>query len=426
MATGSQVGSLWGVAYDKHKKRLFSSAVLRRHVGFGPLGLGGIYVSDLSTNTTTGYIDVAAASLNINVGSIPSNAARGLGTALLGPSNDSLAFVNIGKIGIGDLDISEDGKYLYFTNLFDKKLYQLDISGTTPTLAGSYAIPSECTTGSNRPFGLKVYAGKVYVGSVCDALVTQNKSELRAAVHEFDPTGSTFSTVFDFPLTYPKGPVFLSTAVDNAPLLEVTGWYPWTDDWNDMDFRSFSTNTNSYRILYPQPIFSDIEFDIDGSMVLGFADRTGLQTGFRNYRPQGTTDLFTSFSGGDILRAAKSGNIFLLENNGTVNGIEGAGIGNNQGPGFGEFYNDDWLSFNDRLNHSEQAFGALALLPGSGQVVLTAMDPLNRTAGGTVNTGGVKYLSNFTGQAPSSNTAVLFFTQPMRQMEKEHWRNLRA
>jgi hypothetical protein len=404
LAKASEVGSLWGIAYDKFRNRVFSSAVLRRHSGLGPLGLGGIYVTDMNTNTTTDYVDVAAAPLNINVGAVPSNVARNLGTTFITPSNDADAFALVGKVGIGDIDISEDGNFLFFTNLHDRRLYQLDISGASPTLVGSYPIPGACEGGTSRPFGLKVYQGKVYVGVVCDALASDNKSNLRASVQEFTPGANTFTEVFNFPLTYPKGPVFLSTAAANAPLLEITGWFPWTDDFDDLNPNSFSTNTNSFRILHPQPILSDIEFDVDGSMVLGFADRTGMQTGYQQYPPVGT-ELFSSFSGGDILRAAKAGNVFLLENNGTVNGITGAGPDNNQGPGFGEFYNDDWLSTNDRLNHSEQAFGALALLPGSGQVVMTSMDPLNRTAGGTVNTGGIKYLSNSTGQAPSGAAA---------------------
>ncbi|AEI49739.1 SdrD B-like domain-containing protein [Runella slithyformis] len=405
LADAAKIGSVWGIAYDKYKERLFTSAVLRRHSGLGPAGLGGIYVTNMITNTTSTYVDLEAAPLSINLGTIPSNSSRGLPTTLSGPSNDQAAFALVGKAGIGDLEISEDGQFLYFTNLHDKKLYKLNISGATPTLAGSYAIPTVCSGGSNRPFGLKVYQGKVYVGTVCDGQTSTTTSNLRAIIQSFDPATTTFTEIFNFPLTYPKGPVFLSEASANAPLLKLGIWNNWSDDFNDLNTGSFSTNTDSYRIIYPQPILSDIEFDIDGSMILGLADRTGLQTGFKNYAPTGTTNLYSAFSGGDILRAAKSGSTFILENNGKVDGITGSDPSNNQGPGFGEFYNDDWLSFSGKLNHSEQAFGALALRPGSGKVILTAMDPLNRDAGGTVNAGGVKYLNNDTGKPDSDATA---------------------
>ncbi|MGF7217110.1 hypothetical protein GGR92_003283 [Spirosoma lacussanchae] len=402
LATAAQVGTLWGSAYDKYKNRLFSSAILRRHAGLGPLGLGGIYVTDMVTKTTTGYINVSAAPLNINVGSIPSNSARGLVTDPTEPSNDAAAFSLIGKVGIGDLEISEDGKFLYFTNLFDKKLYKLDISGTTPTLAGSYNIPATCQSVNSRPFGLKVYRDNVYVGSVCDALDTQNKSDLVANVYKFNPATSSFTNVMSFPLTYPKGPVFVSLAFSSV--MELTGWYPWTDTFNDLSTGTVNTTQNSTRLVHPQPILSDIEFDLDGSMILGFADRTGLQVGYANYAPVGTTALYTGFSGGDLLRASFNGNTYLLENNAKVGGLVGDNPNNNQGPGFGEFYNDDFLSTNDILNHSEQVFGALALKPGSGQVIATAMDPINRTAGGSLDAGGVKYFNNTTGQPPAGST----------------------
>jgi hypothetical protein len=403
LAKAKQVGTLWGVAYDKRKKRLFSSALLRRHSGLGPLGLGGIYVTDMTTNTTTNYANLATL-LGINFGTVPDNDTRGL-NGVNGRSNDAAAFPLIGKVGIGDMDISEDGQFLYLVNLHEKKLIKLDISGSSPTLAGSYLIPASCAGGNNRPFGLKVYQGKVYVGLVCDGSSQGNTSTLRAIVQSFDPTTTNFTEVFDFPLTYPKGPVFLTESSSDAFLLKLGIWNPWTDDFNDLNTGSYSNNNDSYRVIYPQPILSNIEFDIDGSMVLSFADRTGLQTGFQNYAPTGTSDLFSSFSGGDILRAIKSGNTFVLENNGKVDGINGAGVNNKQGPGFGEFYNDDFLSYSGKLNHSEQAFGASALLPGSGKVVVTAMDPINREDGGTVNAGGVKYLNNDTGQPDAGNNS---------------------
>jgi SdrD B-like domain len=396
MSDADSIGTLWGLAYNKYKKLLYGTATLKRHSGLGPKGLGGLYIINPTNNSVIG-IDLATAPYNINFGTIPANGAggRGLSTNPAAGSADAEAFAKIGKVGIGDIDISEDGKFLYLTNLFDKKLYKLDITGSTPTLAGSYDIPVSCTGGQNRPFGLKVYKEKVYVGTVCDGTTTNQKGDLRAFVQSFDPASNTFATVFDFPLTYPKGYALFNNDIDR------TGWYPWTDNFNDLigDFVS----GGSRFLTYPQPMLTDIEFDLDGTMILAFGDRTGFQSGYRNLNTSGGGD-FSGISGGDILRASFNGQTYILENNGVVNGIVGINTNNNQGPGFGEFYNDSYPAA-----HMETAFGALAIKPGSGFVMMTGTDPI---PGGDFNAGGIRYLNNATGATPAGSAAgfILYTT----------------
>ncbi|NOT63370.1 MAG: hypothetical protein HOP19_24435, partial [Acidobacteria bacterium] len=132
MATARQVGSLWGLAYNKYTKRLFSAATLRRHVGLGPQGLGGIYVTNLTNpaSPSTGNFISVVTNLGIDVGqaSVASNSARGLTSVKTSPNYDTAVFSLVGKVGIGDIDISEDGNTLWFVNLFDKKLYSVDIT----------------------------------------------------------------------------------------------------------------------------------------------------------------------------------------------------------------------------------------------------------------------------------------------------------
>ena len=43
---GTTIGSVWGVAYSRQAKRIFTSAFLKRHAGLGTLGSGGIYMID--------------------------------------------------------------------------------------------------------------------------------------------------------------------------------------------------------------------------------------------------------------------------------------------------------------------------------------------------------------------------------------------
>lgn len=78
VVTKSEAGSVWGMAYKQDTKELFTAAFLKRHVGLGSAGLGGIYLTDLDTNTTSVFLDLAI-DLSIDVGTIPTNAARGVG-----------------------------------------------------------------------------------------------------------------------------------------------------------------------------------------------------------------------------------------------------------------------------------------------------------------------------------------------------------
>jgi hypothetical protein len=127
-------------------------------------------------------------------------------------------------------------------------------------------------------------------------------------------------------------------------------------------------------------------FDIDGSMVLAFLDRTAMQGGWYNLGIDGGSTLYRSYSGGDILRAFYENGSYVLENNAKAGPATGAGANNNQGPGFGEFYADGRIGY-----HQEGALGGLALQPGSGQVLATTMDP------GNYFTNGTTFFNNATG-----------------------------
>ena len=423
IAKAGQVGTVWGTAYNSRTKKAFMTATIKRHAGLGPLGLGGIYVADLSNPTapvSTSFVDVVT-SLSINVGSVVSNPARGLQTDPAQPSADAQGFLAIGKAGIGGLSISDDGNKLYFTNLNDSKLYEVDITaynagGTKPTKANvrSFApvTASPCAGGEFRVWGVKYNKGKVYVAGLCTGQTSQKKSDMRAYVYQIDPVSSVSTLIFDFPLTYPKG--FASQGN-----YDIAGWYPWTDDFTKLH------KPGSAELDYPSPIFTDIEFDIDGSMVLAFGDRTAMQAGWFNYDITGAGSYYGAV-GGDVLRAIRTGNTFVLENKGTVGGQTGAGPGNNQGPGFGEFYNDNF-TYDDRITkygqsvavnlaHAENVMGGLALRPGSGEVVVATIDPVNGPAGVDpgpyFDSGGVRHLNNKTGVATTGYQIYFTDNQP--------------
>lgn len=412
-SVNAETGTLWGMAYNKFTGKLFSAATVKRHAGLGPLGIGGIYVSDFSNPSTGGtfsyapFIDVAT--LGINVGSISSNAARGLTSTLSPQTIDLEGYLAAGKIGIGAIDLSEDGNALYLTNLYDNKLYKIDITsynttGTLPTASDVTAFDMgstlSCTGGNLHVWAVKIHKGSIYTGFICDAGTSMDKSDLRAFVQKYDiSAGGLPTTVIDIPLTYPKGIPW-----NGEP--GASGWNPWTDNW-DLKKAGPVLDTDGMItevIVRPEPILASVELDIDGAMILAFGDRTGMQSGYRNLNPNGNDGLrYNGIVGGDILRAFSNGAAYVLENNAKVGSIIGFGPNNNEGPGFGEFYNDIF-TFDGAIAHAENQLGGLALKPGSGEVVGVTMDPLDAPSFGYepyVYAGGVRHMSNLNGQTNS-------------------------
>lgn len=394
LATLNQIGSVWGVAFDRQKQLIYTSAFLKRHTilldGSGPdNGLGNIFTIDAVNGNPALLFNLQ--DIGINVGTIPNSTERGIIGGTTTPSKDSVAYDKVGKVGIGDIDLSTDGKTLWtvVVNETDPRLAAIKLDAdnnpaTSPVAADvqSWPITLPCTGGTGRPFGLKYYRGQLYIGIICDANISQDKNDLTASVLRFNPADQTFTNVLNFPLNYNKG-----KALNISPCDIYTGWYPWT---NNYTFPPTGTpvckSDAGNEIIRPTPMLTDIEFDTDGSMILGFSDRWGNQAGNGNNGPLGGGFYTVGATGGDILRAAASGNgTYTLESNGTSGQNTSTTTGNNEGPGGGEFYNDI-AGF-----HREAAQGGLTLWPGSGQVVSTFLDPLNPFTGGVVkfnNTSG--------------------------------------
>jgi hypothetical protein len=361
----AETGSTWGVAYDSKRDQLYTAAVLRRHVGMGPAGAGGIYAITAPASAAPGvaseFYDLT--DFSVNVGAVPDNTARGLdGIAPTALNHDSLAFPLIGKVSLGDLEISNDGNTLYVTNLADKKIYTIDLDN--PSVAPN-TLPdfptTTCDNGEARPWALKVRDDKLYLGVICSAEDGAGTAfDLNAYVYAYD--GVNWSTAInDFALDYPREKVVNSPASPGE-------WTPWRDTIADF------SPPNLSAFGKPTPILSDIEFDDQGNMILGFTDRTGLQFGALNWGT-GTNEVlrYQIASGGDILKA-------ITNNDGTYT-VENITVANQ------EFYNQDFIAG----KHNETAQGGLAVLPGSNQVITVGMDPL------IVNTGGIYWFSNVDG-----------------------------
>ncbi|PWK29486.1 SprB-like repeat protein, partial [Arcicella aurantiaca] len=384
----SDMGSTWGISYNKLTQKLFTSAWVKRHTGLGALGAGGIYVVDYSAGdpsvtapTYSNFLDLAT--LGVNVGTIASNTARGLTGASNVASMDSAGWYATGKVGLGDIDISDDYNSLFTVSLASKKVVKIDLTsynttGVKPTAGNVTTLPdfpnTACTGGESRPFGLKYHQGKLYLGVVCDGSVSGLLSDVKATVYAYDFTTSSWSTAVNtFPLDYRRG------AVHNSGC---QFWIPWSDD----PAKVVTSQGPSFNgRCFPQPLLSDIEFDVDGSMVLGFADRGAHMMGAKQPIIDNPATLVTGVNGGDILRVYNNNGTYVLENGGTT--IPGGGAGYNfQGPGNGEYYADNFPS------HQNTSLGGLAILAGSNEVVYTSIDPTR------YESAGYRRASNTTGQ----------------------------
>ena len=444
VATAGEIGSTWGVAYSKQAKKLFTGAFLKRHVGLGPLGSGGIYLIDPSTGGVTNWLDLdaigiatrgsgtytgpgpSASSLVPFSPVIGTNTQRALGNGLDQPSHDAPAYAQIGRLSLGDVDISDDGRYLFVMNLFDKTVYRIDLvdplNPQAPTAANaatrisSWAVPSPgCTNGEHRPFGLEFARGNLFVGVVCSGENGGGASDLEAYVYQItDFVGGTYSTLFNIPLDYDKG--YATSHFGNIPAAEATkGWFAWSDD--------AGFTSDYYADSHPQPILSDIVFDSDGSLILAFMDRLGHQLGWNNYNPH-NTQLVIAVVGGDLLRAYYNPTscTYELESNGKEGPSSPkpatGGAGNGEGPGGGEFYYRDCFTCFPDGYHQETVQGGIAVALGSGEVAAAVIDPAQYDSGGLTwfnNTTGLDtkdYELYFTGNS-GSPPQVGLFQKPM-------------
>ncbi|GAB3962279.1 hypothetical protein GCM10028805_63090 [Spirosoma harenae] len=405
LATANQVGAIWAVAYQRRMKTVFTAAIIKRHASFGPLGTGGIYKTDIATGTTSNFVDLKT--IGIDTGTDPHSDLFGDKTQA---SIDAGPMQAVGRMSIGGMDISEDDRTLYLINLKDRTLYGIfvDSPARTPTAADvkSWAIPDPgCSNGDFRPWAVKVYRGKIYVGVVCTAETSQQQSDLKATIYRIDPTAAnpTFEEVLSFPLDFRRGPVdsTFDPLHPEKTCEKYDHWQPWTEAWPE----PCGKGNGPTFVMLPQPILSGLSFDDDGSMVIGFMDRFGNLSGVANHDPQGNGD-FHGFTAGDLMRAYNNNGTYVLESNGVAGNRAGSGVGNNQGPGGGEFYAKDEWFFIDHIAHFEVTIGGISIIPGYNEVVSSAYDPIANV----VQSGGLKVFSNTTGE--ENRSYVLYTKQP--------------
>ena len=384
--TVADVGAVYGLAYQRSTNTLFAATIAKRHTIYGPGGFGAIYILD-SDITTPDFITVP------NAGTTTHNTSNYF--------HDENFFPIPGKESLGDIDLSEDGKHLYAINLNNTTLYQIDVetpgSASYGTVLNTFSITGpNCNNGVFVPYALEIHKGKIYVGGVCNGETGGSLSDLSA--HVLELIGTSFIEVFSMDLDYIKGSPHSTRAAGNT-------WHPWETTWAGLEsnWDLSDIGGGNFLVAYPQPVLSDMEIDVDGSLILGFRDLIGDQIG-ANTGSVTTSDsdqYAVNSTGGDIKRACWINGGWVVEGTGACPNNYTASNGGSQPAGTVEYYPSEVvISGGNIVTHFEIAQGGLTLLPQFNTVATTAVD----AAPDQFNAGGVLYLNNTTGEAPADNT----------------------
>ena len=404
VATFGEVGSIYGLAKADQRQEIYSAAYIKGGTSLGPgESTGNIFLTKNlnATPSSSVYVDL--------------NAVFGAGTAGANPHpvgttnyfypNDTLLNPLIGKTGLGDIELSRDEDTLYVVNMEDRMLYSIPTSGplntstisriaiptaNLPTVTDAIGTPGTCPPQDVRPFGMgRDASGAIYVGAVCscesisagmDAEPNPASYQMTAYVWRFD--GTNFTLVLDDGLRFNRDvfPHAYTTFDDHINIGDLNlDWEPWSD----------LTVAYSEQMDQNEPMLADIEFAEDGSMILGFRDRSGdIQSFFNGFT-----------SNGDIYKACPTGmGTWEMETNGSCGGISTAGVNNFQGPGDGEYFFEDIQG--DFLPNSGN--GGLLVVKGTNEVVSAATDPVFLDSNGNLifapRTGGVQVYDISTGE----------------------------
>jgi hypothetical protein len=463
--THGQVGSTWGLAYDRFANKIYASAFTKQHSGYGPNGPGAIYVMDGAPAGSNNVVTTAQPLVDLQ-SLFPGSTGRNYRTeaAWSDPANNPVGdddYVHdgtyidelngyraqvgwdaVGKSSLGGLDVDPSGRFLFTVALGDRRLYIIDTQNlnATPTalnlpiLGGPNGYTGTSASnpyGDMRPFAVSYYKGSVYIGAINSAesttlggTVVGDRDALRAYVFQFklslDSSGnatgtgtfvdlnsnpSTTSAVLNVPLNYNRGFIHPGASVNGAAPQPVSAnWLPWTPV-----YRNIAPAELPDLGMYPQPWLTGLAFDENGDIVLGLRDRSGDQYGLQTPKnPADPMKLYIGIAAGDTLRGfldqqSNAGGVtsrWTLESNGQgPGGIPASrfGVGNNQGPGGGEFYSGDFMvpGIYESLgiqDHQEVSVGGVLQLPGYRDLAVNSIFPSltpNRN-----NTGGVRWYQN--------------------------------
>ena len=229
VANTLEIGATYGVAYQPTTDIMYVGAYHKRYAGFGPAGPDAIYMLDFSARNKVGTIqlDTLTGTANVagsDVHDLNIDPSKGV---IMDIGSGNVSYAAVGKRSLGDVEISADLQTLYVVNMFNRRIYAIDVSGGTAasaSLLGSWATPSNCGGSNHRPMALAWRNGRLWVGSVCE-----NASA--AYVHSFVPDPAVASPSFTTELTIPL--TFARQAADGAPDFRSDSsaeWNAWIDN----------------------------------------------------------------------------------------------------------------------------------------------------------------------------------------------------
>jgi uncharacterized repeat protein (TIGR01451 family) len=221
--------------------------------------------------------------------------------------------------------------------------------------------------------------------TVSDSNPAGDQSRLQAYVYTVDPASLAFSAapVFQMPLNYTRR--CADSAQLGLPNCFAAAWRGWSPVYRNIGAEG--------RAILPQPMLTGLGFD-NGNLILAFRDRSGDQFGNETLDNPADSNRYYGVPTGDVIRACGNpATGWTLENNGRCGGAGAAPQGTNQGPGGGEFYFYD----NSEPFTDEVSLGGVLAMPGRPDVALTVFDPIPVFEGSSLFDGGVRWLSNSTG-----------------------------
>ena len=483
LATLGQVGATFGADYARafngtiDTQKTFVAAYNKRATGYGPGGSGAIYAISNSNNPTGPYPVAQWATVPGGAGhnhDYTYNPSLPAGKTIFDQASSDV----VGKAGLGGITINESETVLYAMALGDRKIYRYtglaNGSGTLtpansvidtrsilptgvilPNATGDYSAndaPGACRSDDFRPFAVKYYHGKLYIGAVCSAESTVpanapddaglfsapgvfatplyqldkagQRSRLRAYVFAIngDGTGNATSVLNTnqdggpgFPLTYLSDPAWYNSGATAGPINYNRIWLPWRNYNGNLSLAD-RTLQRPFTV-YPEPMLSDLDFDLNGNMILAFRDRVGDQSSSAPKDSQSSSslpgdNLISVITGGDVLRATPTGASWRIESDlqyptNTTQLFNVAPDPNTNTIPNSEFYTGD----NFVPSHYETANGSLAQYPDQQIVLATAFDPY------AIQTGGVYWMDNTTGGL-SNNRKEEVYPQAASQFGK--------
>lgn len=403
IATYGTVGTIFGVSYDKINDRLLASAYERAYAQIKD-GEGVIYSIAPDGSNTNVWLDLETI-LGANIAGIdpPYNVPNTFSDA-----SYRIEHNKIGHIGLGDVEISGDGKTLYVINLFSREIYAIPIrpQGAAPLTASeikTYTLPDPCGSGGqfwpavgwdddnngtpDRPYAAVMSLGIHPDGSVYTSVTCSGPTatDISATIYSFDPTATTGSNG-----THANGSqAYNATAFTNELNLDleitepISLWntflsppsYTYADnqDWISLpEDTALPFNPNgAYSVNERHIVVSDIAFDVradgDINMVIGTRNRVWDMIGIGDFVNAGELFLACGNTSGNWILENTAGacNTYSTSNDLSIDHF------NNQ--------NGKGVFFNDIGGEGVFSTGTISTIPGFTELLVGGMDNINKS-----------------------------------------------